>query len=88
MTAWQLRDLTQRVPLSRTTSKSTLLLFTLKRIDDNLRHKRLIEGIGLMADIDMLTIADIAADIPYSTQIGPFGKALTPEDHRVWNAPS
>jgi type I restriction enzyme S subunit len=40
-----------------------------------------------MADIDMLTIADIAADIPYSTQIGPFGKALTPEDYTESGTP-
>ena len=40
-----------------------------------------------MADIDMLTIADIAADIPYSTQIGPFGKALTPEDYTEFGTP-
>jgi type I restriction enzyme, S subunit len=35
----------------------------------------------VLAEIEMLTIQDICADIPYSTQIGPFGKALTPEDY-------
>jgi type I restriction enzyme S subunit len=27
------------------------------------------------------TIAECASDEPYSTQIGPFGKALTPEEY-------
>ena len=35
----------------------------------------------------MLTIQDISSDIPYSTQIGPFGKALTPEDYKDSGTP-
>lgn len=38
-------------------------------------------------DWPIMTIADCAADEPYSTQIGPFGKALTPEAYRPSGVP-
>lgn len=33
------------------------------------------------------TIAECASDLPYSTQIGPFGKALTPSEYTVSGVP-
>ena len=38
-------------------------------------------------DWPLKTIADCAAPEPYSTQIGPFGKALTPEDYTSSGVP-
>ena len=38
-------------------------------------------------DWPLMTIAECASDEPYSTQIGPFGKALTPEAYRADGVP-
>ena len=41
----------------------------------------------MMSDWPIMTIAECAADEPYATQIGPFGKALTPEAYRPSGVP-
>jgi type I restriction enzyme, S subunit len=38
-------------------------------------------------DWSVMTIAECAANEPYATQIGPFGKALTPESYRPSGVP-
>ncbi len=41
----------------------------------------------MVTDWPVMTIAECAADEPYATQIGPFGKALTPEAYRRTGVP-
>jgi len=42
---------------------------------------------GVLPSWPLLTIAECASDEPYSTQIGPFGKALTPEAYKPSGVP-